>query len=312
MKLLTYSETDKSELCLGVAVDDTAAVDIKELYEACFEARPPHWFDSVSTVLSGGAPAMELLRDVLKAAENLGEDARASAMREMSGITFHPPITHCGKILCITMNYSSHAVASSSQPSKQPFFFIKMPSNIVGHDAKLVKPARSSRCDSEIELGVIIGKRGKYISKDDAWDHVFGYAVTNDLSFRDLRQNDPEDPPGRLNWLMLKNLDTSAPIGPWIVTKDELSSIDNLEISLWLENEPEFRQTGNTRDMLHRIPEIIEYLSRGITLEPGDVICTGTPHAVAFGQDRFLQDGDIVVSEIEGVGRMRNPVVEEG
>jgi 2-keto-4-pentenoate hydratase/2-oxohepta-3-ene-1,7-dioic acid hydratase in catechol pathway len=209
------------------------------------------------------------------------------------------------------MNYLSHATASSTKPAEEPYFFIKLSQVMTPHRAPILLSRTSRKCDSEIELGVIIGKRGKYISQEDAFEHVAGYTICNDFSFRDRRTLKSDPNTTRLHWLTLKNLDNAAPIGPWLVTREEIADVYDLEISLTLENAPDERQAGSTRDMMHRIPFLIERASDGLTLEPGDVICTGTPHAVAFGHERFLEDGDVLRAEIEGIGALVNPVRRE-
>jgi len=179
------------------------------------------------------------------------------------------------------------------------------------HRAPICHSKTSQKHDSEIELAVIIGKRGKYISRDDAFDYIAGYTVINDFSFRDRRSLSDDPNSARLHWFTLKNLDNAAPIGPWLVTKDEIPDPYDLEISLTLDNEPELKQSGSTEGMMHRIEDLVMHASNGLTLEPGDVIATGTPHDVAFGQQRFLQDGDILRAEISKIGALVNPIRSE-
>jgi 2-keto-4-pentenoate hydratase/2-oxohepta-3-ene-1,7-dioic acid hydratase in catechol pathway len=210
------------------------------------------------------------------------------------------------------MNYASHAKASGlTKPSEEPYFFIKLPHLLTPHRAPVLCSRTSQKCDSEIELAVIIGKRGKYIAPEHAMDYVAGYTVANDFSFRDRRTLKSDPNTARLNWLTLKNLDTAAPIGPWLVTKDDIADPYTLDITLTLDNDPQERQTGNTSGMMHTIEELIHHASDGLTLEPGDVILTGTPHEVAFGHERFLRDGDILRAEIGHIGALVNPVSRE-
>jgi len=179
------------------------------------------------------------------------------------------------------------------------------------HGTPICKSKTSEKHDSEIELAVIIGKRGKYISREDAFDYIAGYSVINDFSFRDRRSLSDDPNSARLHWFTLKNLDNAAPIGPWLVTRDEIPDPYDLEIRLTLDNEPELKQSGSTEGMMHRIEDLVMHASNGLTLEPGDVIATGTPHDVAFGQQRFLQDGDILRAEITKIGALVNPIVSE-
>jgi 2-keto-4-pentenoate hydratase/2-oxohepta-3-ene-1,7-dioic acid hydratase in catechol pathway len=246
--------------------------------------------------------------DALARSKTIDDD---SVFVDMDRITFHPPAGDSAKILCVTMNYSSHAQASGTKQSEEPYFFIKMPTLMTAHGAPICHSKTSQKHDSEIELAVIIGKRGKYISREDAFDYIAGYAVINDFSFRDRRALSEDPNSARLHWFTLKNLDNAAPIGPWLVTRDEIPDPYDLDISLTLDNEPELKQSGSTEGMMHRIEDLVMHASNGLTLEPGDVIATGTPHEVAFGQQRFLQDGDILRAEISKIGALVNPIKSE-
>jgi 2-keto-4-pentenoate hydratase/2-oxohepta-3-ene-1,7-dioic acid hydratase in catechol pathway len=309
LKLLSFSKDTDGPSRLGAAIGDGTIVDMSLAYEQSW-SRAPDWFRSVADLLKGGDPAMALARDLLAEVERKPERYKACFLG-VDQIQFRSPAAADAKILCVTMNYLSHATASYTKAAEEPYFFIKMSQLMTPHRAPILLSRTSQKCDSEIELGVIIGKRGKYISEEDAFDHVAGYTICNDFSFRDRRalKNDPNA--ARLHWLTLKNLDTAAPIGPWLVTRDEIPDVYDLEISLTLENAPDERQVGSTHEMMHKIPLLIQRASDGLTLEPGDVILTGTPHAVAFGHERFLQDGDVLRAEIEGIGALINPVVRE-
>jgi 2-keto-4-pentenoate hydratase/2-oxohepta-3-ene-1,7-dioic acid hydratase in catechol pathway len=179
------------------------------------------------------------------------------------------------------------------------------------HRAPICYSKTSQMHDSEIELAVIIGKRGKYIAREDAFEFVAGYSIFNDFSFRDRRSLSADPNSARLHWFTLKNLDNAAPIGPWLVTRDEIPDPYDLDIKLTLENEPSLKQHGSTAGMMHRIEDLVMHASNGLTLEPGDVIATGTPHDVAFGQKRFLRDGDILRAEISKIGVLVNSMVAE-
>lgn len=311
MKLLTFTAAPPSARKLGTHAQGNSIIDLGRAYEVYCDARAPDWFDSVGSLLTGGDRAMALAQEIhdLASGKTIDDD---SVFLDMDDITFQPPAGDNAKILCVTMNYSSHAKASGTKQSEEPYFFIKMPTLMTAHQAPICHSKTSQKHDSEIELAVIIGKRGKYISRDDAFDYVAGYAVINDFSFRDRRSLSEDPNSARLHWFTLKNLDNAAPIGPWLVTKDEIPDPYDLEISLTLDNEPELKQSGSTEGMMHRIEDLVMYASNGLTLEPGDVIATGTPHDVAFGQQRFLQDGDILRAEISKIGALVNPIRSEG
>ena len=305
MKLLTFSPDAHAAPRLGAYLGDDRVLDLPRAYAHLFHGQAPDWFGSVGALLAGGDRALALARDVLDRAG----DREAALLHHANTILFGLPTGSSPKVLCVTMNYLSHAQASGlTKPSEEPYFFIKMASLLTPHRAPVLRSRTSQKCDSEIELAVVIGRRGKYISREAAMDYVAGYTVANDFSFRDRRTLTSDPNSARLNWLTLKNLDTAAPIGPWLVTKDEIDDPYDLDITLTLDNDPQERQAGNTSGMMHTIADLIHHASDGLTLEPGDVILTGTPHEVAFGHQRFLGEGDILRAEIENIGVLVNPV----
>lgn len=305
MKLLAFAPGPSASVRVGAALDDGRILDLPDAYRAVHAAAPPDWFTDIGRLLHAGEPALMLARATIDGARGL---AAAGPFHAADRIVFHPPAAPTAKILCVTMNYASHAQASLTRPSEDPYFFIKLPGLLTPHRAPVLRSRTSQQCDSEIELAVVIGRRGKYIPRDDAMAYVAGYTIGNDLSFRDRRTLKSDPNSARLHWLTLKNLDTAAPLGPWLVTKDEIPDVYGLEITLTLDNDPRERQSGNTAGMLHRIEDLIACASDGLTLEPGDVILTGTPHEVAFGHERFLQKGDVLRAEISGIGALVNPV----
>ena len=308
MKLLTFTTEKNSKQSLGAHISGNNILDLGKAYKLLNNTQAPEWFSSVSSLLQGGEPAMNLAQEVF----NKTHDNETEGLTlDMDKITFHPPAGDRAKILCVTMNYRSHAQASGSKQSEEPYFFIKFASIMTPHGAPICHSKTSNKHDSEIELAIIIGKRGKYISRENAFDHVAGYSVINDFSFRDRRSLSADPNNARLHWFTLKNLDNAAPIGPWLVTKDDIPDPYDLEIKLTLDNEPEKKQSGSTEGMMHRIDDLIYHASNGLTLEPGDVIASGTPHSVAFGSERWLKDGDILRAEITKIGALVNPIKAE-
>jgi 2-keto-4-pentenoate hydratase/2-oxohepta-3-ene-1,7-dioic acid hydratase in catechol pathway len=183
-----------------------------------------------------------------------------------------------------------------------PEFFTKPPTAVTAHEAGIpVDPRVTQKFDYEVELGVVIGTAGKDIPRERALDHVFGFTIVNDLTARDLQRRHGQ-------WFKGKGLDFSCPMGPWIVAKSALPNFADLAITLRVNGET--RQKSRTSRMVHDVPTIIEHLSRGMTLEPGDVIATGTPEGVGYAMDppRFLKAGDVVEAEIEGIGVLRNRI----
>jgi 2-keto-4-pentenoate hydratase/2-oxohepta-3-ene-1,7-dioic acid hydratase in catechol pathway len=226
------------------------------------------------------------------------------------------PIERPGKLICLAGNYREHIKESGFVAPEQaevitPQLFLKPSSSIIGDDDEILVGEGNVKVGWETELAAVIGKRGRNISSSAALDHVFGYTILNDVSERGLNskiENRRQREMDRfLDWLAGKWFDTFAPCGPWIVTADEVPDPHNLEIRLTINGE--LRQQGNTRDMIFRIPEQIAYASSIMTLEPGDIISTGTPAGAGVGgRDTSLHDGDLLICEIEKIGKLKNRV----
>lgn len=211
------------------------------------------------------------------------------------------PVPRPGKVICIGLNYRNHAIESGMEIPRSPIIFSKFVTSVVGNEADIIIPQGSEQTDFEAELAVIIGKRAKNVSAADAMEYVFGYTNCNDVSARDFQFADGQ-------WQRGKSCDTFAPLGPFAVTKDEIADPHDLSIKFRLNGET--MQDSTTAELIFRIPELIEFLSRSITLEPGDIIATGTPPGVGFARKPpvFLKDGDVCEVEIDGLGVLRNPV----
>lgn len=231
----------------------------------------------------------------------------------LAAVRIRPPISTPDKILLAAVNYRAHGVEQKTPPPTEPYFFTKFRSCIIGQGDSIVIPRISKKADWEAELAVVIGRKCRYVSKNEALSYVAGYTVANDVSFRDLQlpQGWPEktNPLGQ-NWVKGKALDATFPLGPWLVTTDEIA--DPQRLRLWLKVNGVERQNASTGDMIFSVAELIGYLSSGLTLRPGDVISTGTPSGVAaFSGAPFLRDGDVVETAVEGIGTLRNPVKSE-
>ena len=198
------------------------------------------------------------------------------------------------KIICIGLNYHAHVAASHSADNapERPLMFLKPPSSIIGHDEAIVHPPESERVDYEAELGIVIGTKGRHIPEDKAEEHIFGFTCVNDVTARDLQKVDGQ-------WSRAKGFDTFCPVGPWIVPS--LNHADTLVEGI---HNGEVKQSGRTSLMIFDIPFLISYVSRTMTLYPGDLISTGTPAGIAP-----MKPGDTIVVKIEGVGELSNPVV---
>jgi len=213
------------------------------------------------------------------------------------------PVSKPGKIICIGLNYSKHAAESGMGVPEEPVIFFKASSSLSGPFDPVIIPKNSKKTDWEVELTVIIGKRANYVSEREAMDYVAGYAVHNDVSEREFQLERGGQ------WVKGKSCDTFAPLGPYLVTKDEIPDPHNLR--LWLKLNGEILQDGNTSGFIFNIPQVISYLSQFMSLMPGDVISTGTPEGVGLGFDppRYLKPGDVMELGIEGLGVSRQEAV---
>lgn len=255
-------------------------------------------------LIDGGPEALDALRKLLEDAEAIA-DAQVPA-----GSSLMAPIPSPAKnVFCVGRNYAEHiAEGEKAQNTKigvteHPVFFTKPRTAVVPPDGDvLIFPSVSEAIDYEVELAVVIGKPGRNISKADAFDHVFGYTILNDISARDIQRRHGGQ------YFKGKGFDGSCPIGPWIVTADAIGDPQQLSIGTRVNGET--RQDGNTGDMIFDIPTLIASLSEGMTLEPGDIIATGTPSGVGYAMTppTYLKDGDTVVCEISGIGVLRNNV----
>ncbi|MEM9673390.1 MAG: fumarylacetoacetate hydrolase family protein [Bacteroidota bacterium] len=210
-----------------------------------------------------------------------------------------PPLAHSGKIICVGLNYKDHAAESNMDLPKEPIIFFKATSAIVGPNDDLIIPKGSEKTDWEVELAVVIGKKASYVSEAEAMDYVAGYTLHNDYSERAYQLERSGQ------WVKGKSCDTFAPIGPYLVTKDEIEDIHNL--NLWLKVNGESKQDGTTANLIFKVPHLVSYLSQFMSLHPGDIISTGTPAGVGLGFDppQYLKAGDVVELGIEGLGSSR-------
>ncbi len=214
------------------------------------------------------------------------------------------PVPRPPKLICVGLNYLDHAKEAKMEIPQVPTIFSKFSSSVIGPGAEIVLPRNSAKPDYEAEFAFVIGKPGRHIPQDRAMEHVFGYTIVNDVSARDFQL-------ATTQWLMGKTFDTFAPMGPWIVTADEIPDPHALDIRMTINGE--VLQDSNTRELIFKIPQLVAFLSSAFTLEPGDVVSTGTPAGVGFGHKppRWLKPGDECVIFIEGIGELRNPVVAE-
>ncbi|WP_407148866.1 fumarylacetoacetate hydrolase family protein [Bradyrhizobium sp. ORS 86] len=213
------------------------------------------------------------------------------------------PVTGISKFVAIGLNYEDHARETGAQIPSEPIFFMKASTSLCGPNDQVEKPRGSTKLDWEVEIAAIIGTRAKYVSEADALNHVAGYCICNDVSERNFQTE-------RLGqWTKGKSHDTFGPVGPWLVTKDEIADVQNL--SMWLDVNGQRRQTGSTKTMIFSMAKCISYVSQFMTLLPGDIVTTGTPPGVGMGMKppTYLNVGDVVTLGIEGLGEQRQEII---
>jgi 2-keto-4-pentenoate hydratase/2-oxohepta-3-ene-1,7-dioic acid hydratase in catechol pathway len=291
MKLVTYKPRASSAQ-LGAIVDNR----VVNLAEASGGALP----NDMRAFLELGEDGLKVARRVAtkKAAKESGV--------ALGDVKLLAPVTNPNKVIAIGLNYLDHIRESNAQTPKIPIMFTKYTSSIIGDgDTIHWDPNETAKVDWEVELAVVIGKRAYRISEESVFDYVVGYTVCNDVSARDLQSERGDQ------WIRGKSLDTFCPLGPCIVTKDEIADPHNLKLRTIVNGQT--MQDSNTSELLFKIPHLVSYLSRAFTLLPGDVIITGTPPGVGMGKKPpiFLKHGDVVSVEIDGIGKLTNPCVED-
>ncbi|MGF9912844.1 fumarylacetoacetate hydrolase family protein [Paenibacillus ehimensis] len=301
MKLLTFIEEGQERL--GVKTDRGVVHIAKAL--AAVPAGNAEVPQTVHEAIEGGPFAVTALQAYV-------DQALAAAGSEVyvldeAGLTYGPCVPHPNKIICVGLNYRKHAEETNAPIPQYPILFNKFNNTLTGHGQDVPLPVSvTSKVDYEAEMVIVIGKKAKYVSKESALDHVFGYCNVNDLSARDLQMRTQQ-------WLLGKSCDGFSPLGPYLVTADEVGDPNNLSIRCIVNGE--VRQNSNTSDMIFHCDEIVSYISQHMTLVPGDVILTGTPEGVVLGYPEekqvYLKDGDIVTIEIEKLGSLTNRMVNE-
>jgi acylpyruvate hydrolase len=292
MKLITFTSRDQSETRLGAVVADTEGERVHDLNH--LDSRLPA---DMLAFVEAGAPALALAQQALAGA------SPEHAVR-LADVTLKAPIPRPGKIIAIGQNYLAHAQESNAGAPPFPIIFAKFANSVIGHGEPIVIPKAVQKPDYEGELAVVIGRRGRNIPEAEALDYVAGYMPLNDVSARDWQ--------GRTSqWVIGKSPDTFCPMGPAMITADEIPDVQNL----WLRtvNGDEMLQEGHTSLMIFSVAHLIADMSQVMTLEPGDVIATGTPSGIGAARTppRWLRPGDVVRIEIEKVGVLENPVVSE-
>ena len=277
MKLVAYSLPGESEVRRGVVIKDDYVVEVP----GDFRALGPN--------------------DLALLEKNL-DDYTQSAVK-LDDVTLYAPVPNPGKILCIGLNYMDHAKEMSLTIPDHPVLFAKFNNTLNGHGRPILADGTSQAIDYEAELAFVIGQRAYKVSEETALDYVAGYVTANDVTARDIQHADTQ-------WVRGKSLDSFCPLGPWLITKDEVPDPHNLAISCRVNGVT--LQESNTNQLIFKIPFLVSFLSQGLTLEPGDIVLTGTPSGIGYARNPrvLLQPGDLVEIEIEKVGLLKNPVEE--
>jgi 2-keto-4-pentenoate hydratase/2-oxohepta-3-ene-1,7-dioic acid hydratase in catechol pathway len=321
MKLVTYQAGRQSRV--GV-VEGEHVVDVRTVVDLLKKGSLPEVVGADSgmelaarTVLDAGAAPRDMVALLERGVEwRKALGSLTGALAKAVGPGRHPkglltpfasarlraPIARPAKITCIGLNYADHAREQGVEPPESPIYFLKSSNTICGPGDAITLPPNSTQVDYEAEFAVVIGKGGKGIPEEKAYEHVAGYMILNDVSARDMQFGDKQ-------WYRGKSCDTFAPIGPWIVTADEVPDPHNLRISLTLNGET--MQDSNTSNLIFKVPYLVSYFSQAVTWEPGDLVSTGTPPGVGVFRDPkvFLKPGDTVSVTVERLGTLTNPVV---
>lgn len=300
MKLLTLIR--EGEARLGVDTEK-GVLDVKAALSSVSAPNGVSVPQTVHQAIEGGKEAIAALQQYI---ESVSSKSDSDYFIPFSELKLGPCVPQPNKIICVGLNYRKHAEETNSPIPKFPILFNKFNNALAGPGDEVPLPRTSTKVDYEAELAIVIGKQAKYVSKEQALDYVFGYCNANDLSARDLQLR-------TVQWLLGKSCDRFAPIGPYLVTADEVGDPNQLRITCTVNGE--LRQDSNTADMIFHCDEIVSYISQHMTLEPGDIILTGTPEGVVMGypEDKqvYLQPGDEVTIEIEKLGALTNRMVED-
>ncbi|MCS6831228.1 MAG: fumarylacetoacetate hydrolase family protein [Armatimonadota bacterium] len=304
MKLVSYLKDGRG--CIGAVVGDVV-VDLNEAMVLLGNGSdsPGVLARDMVHLIEQGDNGLQLAQEVMHAYRRMAE-LEAEAVRALayplSEIQYLPPVPRPQKILAIGANYRAHCEESGMPLPQKPIVFVKVPSALIAHGEAIVYPRITQELDYEGELAVVIGKRARNVSEDEAMAYVVGYTIMNDVTARDLQRTEGQ-------WSRAKGCDTFAPCGPWLVTADEIEDPQSLTIETRVNGE--LRQHSSTGDMIFPIPALLAHISEAMTLLPGDIITTGTPAGVGvYRQPKgLLQPGDEVAIRIEGIGELRNRVV---
>lgn len=308
MKIVTYSHNE-NPLRLGILLDEQRIIDPQEAYIEKLKANGQGRAEEIAKALLPEDPTDFLANGEVafsaanEAIEYVSNNENTTSIYQKEEVYIGAPVINPKKIICVGLNYRDHIKEMNREFPKHPVIFAKFATAITGpNDDFPLSEELTQKLDYEAEFAFVIGKKGKNISQENALDYVAGYTVVNDITARDMQKR-------TIQWLQGKTLDKSLPMGPYLATKDEVPNIDNAAIISTVNGE--VRQQSNINQLVFSVSHLVEFLSQIMTLEPGDIVCTGTPGGVGEAQDKFLKAGDVVTVEIEGIGAIENKIVKE-
>lgn len=309
MKLITFSKDGYSRA--GAYLPESKqVVDLNYAYQALLKAEGKYRYEKIAEafvpadmteLLQGGKESIELANKAVSyALENDGK-FKHKLIHNADEVKVEAPVPKPGKIICVGHNYRDHILEMGRELPKFPVVFAKFPNTVIGPEDDIPFYPISEQLDYEAEFAFVIGRQARNVSREEALHYVAGYTIANDVTYRDIQRR-------TLQWLQGKTVDGSLPMGPWLVTSDELENPSGLEMVLTVNGEE--RQRSNTENLVFDVQRLVEFASHLMTLEPGDVILTGTPGGVGFARDpqTFLKDGDVVRIEIDKIGALENKV----
>ncbi|MGJ9385451.1 fumarylacetoacetate hydrolase family protein [Salipaludibacillus sp. CF4.18] len=311
MKLITFTKDGYSRI--GAVVDENKVIDLNYAYQAQLQSEGKYRYKEIAEAfvpeemkafLEGGNESIAIANSAVKYAIENPSSFRHHLVHAKDQVKVEAPISNPGKMICVGHNYREHILEMGRELPPNPVVFAKFANTVIGPEDNIPYYPISEQLDYEAEFAFVVGKKAKNVSEEDALDYVAGYTIANDVTYRDIQRR-------TLQWLQGKTVDGSAPMGPWLVTSDELTDPSGLEVVLTVNGEE--RQHSNTENLVFTVQKLVAFFSNLMTLEPGDVVLTGTPGGVGFARDPqvFLKDGDVVKIEIDKVGVLENRVVQQ-
>src|SRR4051812_42841092 len=309
MKLITYSHNGFSRIA-ELKTETNQVIDLNYAYQAKLQAEGQYRYEKIAEAyvpsamtefLQGGNESLSIAKEAVTYALENEPSFKHKIVYSYDEVKVEAPIPAPGKMICVGHNYREHILEMGREIPSHPVIFAKFANTIIGPEDDIPFYPISEQLDYEAEFTFVIGKQARNVSEEDALDYVAGYTITNDVTYRDIQRR-------TLQWLQGKTVDGSAPMGPWLITSDELTNPSGLGVVLTVNGE--VRQKTNTENLVFSVQKLVSFLSNLVTLEPGDVVLTGTPGGVGVAMDppTFLKDGDVVRIEIDQVGVLENKV----